>query len=89
MFDAEASEDSAKNSDGRLKSEDERSNDVEFECESGFDREENAGSEDDVDALSRKKDGNDTFKGEDNNNSGSEFDFSNVSSCIISRHELI
>ena len=58
MFDAEASEDSAKNSDGHLKSEDERSDEAEFEYGNGSDREENAGFGDDVDALNGKKNGN-------------------------------
>ena len=58
MFDAEASEDSAKNSDEHLKSEDDRSDEAEFEYGNGSDREENADSGDDVDALNGKKNGN-------------------------------
>ena len=94
MSDAEASEDSAKNRSGHFKSEDERSDEAEFENGIGSNREERAGSRVDVDALNGKQNGNygedvDTFKGDDYNNFESKFDISNVSSYIISRHELI
>ena len=45
----------AKNSDGHLESKDEGSDEAEFEYGNGSDREENAGSGDDVDALNGKK----------------------------------
>ena len=94
MFDAEASEDGAENSDEPLESEDESSVKAEFEYEDGSKREQNAGSGEDVDALDGKNNayyGEDVnaFKGEDYDNSESEFDTSNVSSYIISRHDSI
>ena len=94
MFDAKASEDGPKNGDEPLESEDESSVEAEFEYVDGSKREQNAGSGEDVDALDGKNNayyGEDVnaFKGDDYDNSKSEFDTSNISSYIISRHELI
>jgi len=94
MFDAEASEDGAENGDEPLEYKDESSVKAEFEYGDGSEREENAGSREDLDALDGKNNAYyeedvDAFKGEDYDNSGSEFNTSNISSYIISRHELI